>query len=200
MLSGLVAAPAPQSMAAEHQITDGTVTWGIKASWRNYIGSTGTLLDGGVTRNSDGTFDWPVASGSFDDISNSLRIDLAGSVHFRSHQAPDGSYILDSLFKDLYLTISPTEQTIRGTYSGNPREGGDRVETEDAVLATIDITSADFDVSGGATTWGSARTFGGPDNGLYKEGTPFDPVSIDYTGPGGIPELGDKFEDQGAPS
>lgn len=197
--AGLIAIPAPHAVAAEHQISAGFVSWGIKASWRNYIGAAGTTLDDGVTRNAEGSFDWPIESGTFDDTSHALRLDLDGSVHFRHYPTPDGGYILDSLFKDLYVTISPSEQTIRGTYSGNPREGGDRVEIEDALLATIDIGSADFTVSGGITTWADARTFGGPDNRLYAEGTPFDPVSIEYTGPGGIPDTGEKFEDQGAP-
>lgn len=198
-LAGLVVAPAPQADAVDHEITEGTVTWGLKGTWRNYIGAAGTTLEDGVTRNADGTFDWPVTSGTFDDESTSLRLNLGGSVHFRLHQGPDGSYALDSLFTDLRVVISPTEQTIRGTYSGNPREGGGRVVIEDALLARIDVGSADVKVADGITTWDEARTFGGPDNGLYAEGTPFDPVSIQYTGPGGVPELGETFDVQGAP-
>lgn len=197
-LSGLVMAP-PQAVAAAHAITEGTVTWGFKKSWRDYIGSSGTTLEGGVTRNSAGTLEWPVTSGTFDDATSSLRLNLAGSAHFQSHRNAEGSFVLDSRFEDLYVVISPTEYTIRGTYSGNPREGGEREEFEDALLATIDIGSADFASAAGTTTWDGAKTFGGPQNGLYAEGTPFDPVSIEYTGPGGIPTAAEAFEEQGAP-
>ncbi|WP_181410776.1 HtaA domain-containing protein [Nocardioides humi] len=40
LLSGLLVAtaPAPVAHAAPTQVTEGSVTWGIKQSWRSYVG------------------------------------------------------------------------------------------------------------------------------------------------------------------
>ena len=195
----LVPGVTPRAQAAQTQIGQGTVTWGIKESWRTYIGVDQTTLDGGVTRNTDGSYDWPVISGTFDDATNSLRLELAGSVRFVKYPV-EGGYTLDSLFKDLTIVITPTEQVVRGTYSGNPREGGAREERVDVVLATVDIASAGFASTAGQTTWTGAKTFGAEDNGLYPPGTPFDPLTVSYTGPGGIPDTGEKLAVQGVPT
>ncbi|MCG8153303.1 hypothetical protein GUY44_22665, partial [Pimelobacter simplex] len=81
-LAGLgLVAPAPVAHAATTDLSSGTVSWGIKASWRSYIGAAGTTGgDGAVVRRApngvaDG-FDFPVTSGAYDDATRTTTLRL----------------------------------------------------------------------------------------------------------------------------
>lgn len=205
VLSPLAAGPASAASAGPVDITDGSVTWGIKASWRAYIGPAGTDLSGGVTQNADGEFVWPVTSGSFDDATDTLKLSLAGQAHFDGYCTDNVARtgcLLDSTFKDLSLEISPTRQVVVGTYLGIPQSdpGGAQDVYEDVVLAQMDITGVTPSVTGGATTWPALPTVAGPGLQLYAAGTPIDPVSLAYTGPGGAPSLAETFAQPDAPA
>ncbi|WP_436699520.1 HtaA domain-containing protein [Nocardioides sp. BYT-33-1] len=208
-----VAPPAPvraapvRASAAPVAITEGSVTWGIKESWRRYIGAGSEAADGATVTswvdNIAQGFTFPVQSGSFDEATRTTTLDLAGSVHFTAWYGYDepGKYALDTKFSDLSLVIGPDVQEIRGTHTGYLRDdpGGDLHEDVDVVLARLDVAEATTDFTGGTASWSDLPAVAGPGFSLYTEGTPLDRVAIDYTGPGGVPDLGEHFDRPGLP-
>lgn len=201
------ATPAPGRAAAPVAITDGVVTWGVKESWRRYIGAGSEAGDGATVTSWDGGtpqgFRFPVESGTFDADSGRTTLDLAGYVHFRSwyeYHEP-GKYALDTKFSDLRLVIGPDVQEIRGTHTGYLRDdpGGELHEDEDVVLARLDVAEATTDFSDGKASWSDLPAVAGPGFSLYTEGTPLDRVAIDYPGPGAVPDLGEHFDRPGLP-
>lgn len=195
-----LAIPATPALAQEQEpapITEGYVDWGIKESWRKYVGNE--ELKGGAEKLPSGEYRWPVAQGNYDPESRSLRLELEGSVRFQSYCDNDLCQ-LDSTFSDLVLEITGKQQTISGTYTGRPESNpGGPLETRHGVFATIDISLTEPDLTDGHTSWAGLPTVAGDGLLLYAAGTPIDPVSIRYAGPGGKPNLGEKWADQGAP-
>jgi Htaa len=204
-----VAAPAG---AAVHAITDGTLKWDLKQSWREYIGDgskvgDGATITGWAEKPSGGIypkgFEFPVASGSFDDATNTTTLQLEGWVHFQAWYgilAPD-KYALDTKFSDLEVVIGPTEQVLRGTHTGYLRTdpGGELHEDADVVLTKLDIGGATTSFAGGQSKWTAIPTVAGPGFSIYGESSLLDPTSFEYTGPGGIPDLSEKFDAPGTP-
>lgn len=206
-LAGLtLVAPAPLARAASTDIVSGTVSWGIKASWRSYIGAGTTGGDGVVVRRAPSGiaegFDFPVTSGTYDDATRTTTVRLGGWVRFQAYPEGSGRFALDSTFKDLEVRIGPDAQEIRGTYVGYSRDdpGGALHEDVDVVLATLDVAAAEgTSFAGGHARWDAIPSQGGEGQRLYAPGTTFDPVTIDYEGPGGIPDLAERFDQPGAP-
>lgn len=206
-----VAAPTTAA-AATTPISEGTFTWGIKESWRSYIGD-GSVAGGGATvTETIGTpsnpyprsFEFPITSGSFDDETNTTRLTLGGWVHFRKFPNfnGDGKWALDTKYSELTVEISPTSQVIRGNHTGYSREdpGGELHEDVDVVLARFDITGAETDFSDGRSRWNEIPTVAGPGLNIYSASLPIDPASIDYAGPGGLPDLAEKWDTPGTPT
>ena len=191
-------ADAETPAAAPVAISEGHVDWGIKESWRNYI--KGGDYSGGVKELEDGTYRWPIVSGAFDETKKHLTLELAGSIHYTAYCDDQGSCQLDSTFKDLSLEIGEDRQVITGTYVGRPREGdGAQIETRTGVLATLDLSGAEVGVADGTAQWSGLTSTAGEAMAIYAVGTPTDPVKIEYKGPGAIPDLAERWANQGAP-
>ncbi|MBM9462353.1 HtaA domain-containing protein [Aeromicrobium sp. YIM 150415] len=200
----VITAPVPAATAAPVEITEGSVTWGIKQSWRNYVGD-GQFLSEGVERNEDGTFRFPVRGGSFDPDTHALTLELGGTVRFAAYCDDYQAYtdcMLDSTFSELSLTIAPDRQELRGTYAGRPREDTSApIETNvDVPLVFIDASGTEPDTEGGTTRWAGLPSVASDQLILYGAGTPMDPVSIEYQGPGGAPDLGEHWDTPGTPA
>jgi hypothetical protein len=203
----LVLGTAGPARAAATEFTGGTVSWGIKASWRRYIGTGSQAGDGATIDGWDGNtptgFTFPIESGSFDPATNTTTLDLAGYVHFQQWYGvvrPD-QYALDTKFSDLTLIIGPAVQELRGTHTGYLRDdpGGELHEDVDVVLASFDLTGATTDFAADRTTWTDIPTVAGAGFSIYPEGQAIDPLSIDYPGPGGMPDLQERFAQPGVP-
>lgn len=203
---------AATAAATEHQISEGTLRWDVKQSWREYIGDGSEVGDGAsivgwAEKPSGGIypegFEFPVVSGSFDDETNTTTLQLGGYVHFRSWYGivhPE-KWALDTKFSDLELVIGPTEQVLRGTHTGYHREdpGGELHEDPDVVLTKFAIDGATTDFTGGESAWTEIPTVAGPGFSIYGESTNLDPTSFRYTGPGGLPDLSEQWDTPGAP-
>ncbi|PRI10268.1 HtaA domain-containing protein [Leucobacter massiliensis] len=205
LAASLLVAPAvsaPAALADEGtgvSITEGSVIWGFKESWRDYMGADGTELAGGVEWTEDGLFAFPVERGSFEPETGTLILELAGSLHFTGY-CGDGFCQLDSRFEELRVEIGPEQQLVRGTYSGRPQDDptGPITRQEDAVFGVLDIFDVTPETRDGVTSWDRIPAASG--GILYGAGTPIDPVSIRYTGPGGKPDLAERWSPQGVPA
>lgn len=198
---GLPVASAQEADAGS--ISEGTVTWGIKESWRNYVGLGDT--SGGVVANEDRLYEFPVTSGTFDQQTSALDLNLGGSIQWLSYCSDDeveSSCLLNSTMSNFSLHITPEEQVIRADYRGYPREdpGGEMETYEDVVIADLDISSVNPSISGSTVTWTEIPATSGSGFVLYGVGTPIDPVTISYTGLGGKPSTEETFDAQGIPS
>lgn len=203
-------AAANSAHATVTPITSGELHWGLKTSFRDYIvngaaGGTMTAADGAqicnaTTCDSDGVIQWgttrtvdggletdfvkfPVTSGSFDDATNTLQLNLGGTLNFNGHGG-----VLNTTISQVRVILSHDGSVIRLDASSNPMDEG-TVESYD------DVNFADLNLSGktpsGTTTWSAIpatmTAAGQPILDLYAAGTALDAATITYTGPGGVP-------------
>lgn len=187
LMSGLVAAPAsatePAATAAEGcTVTSGTLTWGVKESFRSYISSS--IAQGEWTVTDGATYTTPVftfegATGQLDPETGAGTIAFPGAVHFTGHGglldmtlAAPSIVIADDGSATLHLDARSTDT------AGEPAV--DEKQAEIGVLGApviVDVeagtaTAQDNPVALTAT---GAPAFGG----FYQAGDQLDPVVID---------------------
>ncbi|MFB9662400.1 HtaA domain-containing protein [Glycomyces mayteni] len=173
---GLAAIPAQAQELAEYPIVDGSVVWGVKESFRNYV--TGPIAGGaieavdGATVNDDGTFTFAPVTGVSDLPNQATETTAPGGVRFTGHHGQ-----LDLLIENIE-TVSDT-QSYTGAIYADVTSSGEVFE---------DVHFADFTV--GSWTWvdgystltdapvvltaDGAEAFAG----FYTEGTALDPITI----------------------
>lgn len=198
LLSGGVFGQATAAHADVPAPMSDSLVWGIKESWRNYVGNGYTLSDG-ATVTADGLFAFPVESASYDADTRTTEVEFSGSVRFQAYCDNQGECQLDSEFANLRVVISSAGQSLYGDYVGNPREGGASETVIDGRLATLDIHQSEVVVEGGATTWTGVSAYADTDFKIYDAGTVLDQLSFSYLGDGGKPDLQERWDAQGAP-
>jgi len=171
---------APIADAAEVAVEGGHLDWGVKASFRSYI--TGPIaagsisVTGGATTNADGTFRFPVASGTHDsEAATSVAVD--GAVHFTGH---DGE--LDMAISDIRVTLSGGSGTLTADVESRAL-GSEEIESyPDVVFANLTPGApASGDGTVAWTAIPAALTAAGSPAfaGFYPAGTDLDPVTVD---------------------
>jgi hypothetical protein len=187
--SAALVAAAPAA-AAEADITDGSLTWGFKASFRNYIktgnGNPPIAVGGGVSVNTDGTFTFPSTGGTHDAGSGTTSATYGGKVVF-SYPAH-------------FFTITvanPTVAVSGGTAALKAdvdlvTNQTDPVSVKQATIATLTVSGGNPATSGNTVTGSNlaavltsqgATAF----NGFYAAGESLDPLSFTFTTGGGAP-------------
>lgn len=199
--TSLIAAPAAHADpgADAVDVTSGSLVWGIKESWRKYISADGTAVEGGASWTDDGLFSFPLTSGSFDPETATTTLEFAGSVHFTGYCTD--ICLLDTRYGNLTVEIGPDAQVVRGDWSGrlqdDPAAG---LESKvDVDLATLDIGAVALETDGAHTTWPAIPAAATADFVTYSAGTRLDPLTIEYDGPGGAPDLAERWDSPGAP-
>jgi hypothetical protein len=195
LLTGALALPAlllGQPAVAATDMADvtaakGTLGWGVKESFRNYV--EGPIADGGIEvtppaiREEDGTFTWKKGKGEADLDTDTARIKLKGTVYFYGHD--DGTGPTLEIFIDKpRLVIDGANSVLRADVSS--RLGGGLIEYPGVELVAIDADDLDLEadgngkvkVTGLATvlTEDGAQAF----TGFYEAGTAFDPISFKF--------------------
>ncbi|NLU75328.1 hypothetical protein HCC61_22105 [Streptomyces sp. HNM0575] len=185
------ARPAP---AAPVPLTDGTLDWGIKKSFRDYI--TGPIANGRITvadgaeTNEDGTFRFTEGEGTYDTGGHAVCAAFHGSVHLYGHQGA-----LDIELSDFKVTTEGKGGFLSADVAtGTGADGTDEPEDveQDVDLAALDLTDVEPGTGeDGATTFADvpatltadgAKAFAG----YYKEGEKLDPATLNVrTGSGG---------------
>ena len=182
--SVLASVPAPAG-ATPVSASSGSITWGLKSSFRSYItspGANGTIsVSGGATQAaSNGVFTFPADSGSRD--GSTAAIDTRGAVVFRGHED-----VLDVSISDIRVAISGATGTVvvdavSRQYSPGTTTPGTPVTYDDVTFATLDlsaVTPTSTAAQYAATIPATLTSAGVPVlAGFYPAGTALDPVTV----------------------
>ncbi|MBN8866027.1 MAG: HtaA domain-containing protein [Solirubrobacterales bacterium] len=186
---------ADDAAADPVEISSGHLDWGLKESWRNYIGAAGTTMLGEATQNVDGTFRFPVTGGGYDADTKETVVQFGGGVEFLGHcTGAGGTHVrpcaLDMTLVDPRIEITEDHAALFVDSESRPIEGGEVVVDEDVQLAELDLENAAPVVADGTTTWSALAntlTVDGSRIFTYPLGTVLDPIAFTYEGPGGKP-------------
>lgn len=172
-------APVPAIAAVECDITDATLSWGFKESFRAYIDSNIAngewTTDGAVTYDTP-AFTWTGGTGTYTPITGDAVITFTGSVRFTGHEG-----VLDTTIADPVLRLGGTTGVLLLDVSG-PTMDGTPVDVQDVPfvdLPAVAVAGADavrtIDADTVLTEDGNAAF---PN---YETGTAFDPVAMSIT-------------------
>ena len=171
-------ATAKQCVVDPHKkrVTQGTLSWGLRASFTTYI--RGAIAHGKWDLNGaswDGTnFNFPVSGGTFNTKTKSGTIYYSGSVHFTGH---DG--VLDLTISRPSLTINGNSGALYMNVVGSDMSGKKfdlgRVHFANAAIDKISATDTalNFSASSVTLTAAGAKAFAG----FYKAGEALAPLS-----------------------
>lgn len=185
--AGLAAAAGalPASADTTVPVTGGSGDWGVKLSFRNYLKSPvahgSTEVAGGVTENSDGTFAFPVVSGSYDPQSGDTVVQFGGSVHFEGHGG-----VLQITIEDLRVEVVDGEGTLYADMASSSPSNPALTEYDDIALAELDLSGGQPSLNGGTLSLGSTPTTltqagSTAFAGFYAAGAAMDPISFTAT-------------------
>ncbi|MEO3752317.1 HtaA domain-containing protein [Streptomyces sp. B6B3] len=182
----LAADGAPTSLL---EITDGTLDWGVKESFRSYV--TGPIAHGEITladgaeEHPDAGFRFTGGTGDYDLATHSVDASFAGGVHFTGHGGT-----LDLELAGLRVV---TEGTERGAIVADVTVAGET--TEDVEFAALDLSGVTpgggeggavvlADIPATLTAEG-ATAFEYNGQPMYPEGTELDPATLTVTAAAG---------------
>lgn len=172
------AADGAEAGTAAIDLTDGTLTWGVKESWRTYVVNTAhgeiTAADGAEQAADNGPFTFTGGTGTYDGTTHAVDTSFDGSVRFTSTR-----HGFDITLADVKLT---TQNATTGAITADVTAAG--ATAQDVEFADLDLT--DVRPGGGADgamtfadipatlTAEGAEAF----NGMYEEGTVLDPATL----------------------
>ena len=175
----LTVTPAPPQVVT---FGAGHVDWGVKESFRTYIG--GPIAHGsyaasdGAAVNLDGTIRFDLLGGTYDTVAATGELLLAGAVRFTGH---DG--LLDLRIADAKLVLAGATGTLVADVTSRSLADGVARTFPGVALATLDLSaSAGTPVTGGlafdpypaALTSAGAPAFAD----FYPAGTALDPIAL----------------------
>lgn len=181
---GGIALAAPAQAAENDVVADsGSLDWGYKASFRNYVANGGQIAaSDGATRSGEAAnagFVFPVAGGHVTDADN-LTIDTTGAAQFTYT-----AHFFDVKLSNLQIVVEGGEATIvADTYLWAGIDFGETPagthENEDVALADVANTVVTVD-DGTVTVSGTGVTVsaeGAAANPLYAAGSPLDDFTV----------------------
>ncbi|MEW2029931.1 HtaA domain-containing protein [Streptomyces roseifaciens] len=190
-------ADAPQTPARGASLYDfknGTLEWGVKQKWRDYLGPEGAafgkidVADGATQAKDNGPFAFVGGTGTFDSGSRAIATTFKGSVHFRGHPDEKGEkWGLDFKFSDVKLS---TEKDGKGEkcFITADVTAGEKTE-DDVPIAELDLSKKKYSVDGNAMTFpeipakmtergSKVFAYKGRVHPDYKPGAALDPVTL----------------------
>ncbi|MER7321242.1 HtaA domain-containing protein [Streptomyces albidoflavus] len=170
-----VAAEAPRAGAPVMDLTDGTLDWGVKESFRRYVNGGGTITTSGGATQADGNgpFTFVGGTGKYNEAGDhGVNVAFDGSVQF-AYPTHGFTITID----DLKVVTVGNTGFIKADVTLND-------DTQDDIdLATVDLAAATKgdsrtelvykDIPTTLTADG-AKAF----NGMYKEGDALDPATL----------------------
>jgi hypothetical protein len=183
------ASPVPAAAATACRVTDATLTWGFKASFRAYITSSithGTWTTSGNAGYTTPNFIWRAGTGTFDPAATSGEVAFTGSVHFTGHEG-----MLDSTFSNPRLRFTNASTAVlvvdyTGVSMTEALAGSTTPTSYPGVsFVALALASGSRGGSGATTTFTSVPTSitaaGYAAFGSHEAGTAFDPLTISIT-------------------
>ncbi len=177
-VAGLVALPAaasaePTDTADTCEVTGGSLSWGIKESFRAYI--SGTIANGSWETSDGATYEtpafgWTPATGTVDSQTGAGQVSFTGTVHFTGH---DG--ILD-------MTLA--NPTVQFAEDGNATLLLDTRGTDTSGEVAVDVTQepiAELGAIGPIDAASGTATFADVPVALSEQGAP---AFADFYAPG----------------
>lgn len=175
-------APATANTAASCEITGGTLTWGVKESFRSYI--SGSIANGSWETSDGATYEtpdftWSDAKGSIDPATGTGTVSFTGAVHFTGH---DG--VLDLTIANptidfegdgraaLMLDARSTDTTGEVVVDEDAQWVGDMTVPDPIAPSENALTLSD---QGAVLTSEGAKAFAG----FYQAGVDLDPINLD---------------------
>lgn len=212
----------PGRAAAEDPVVAVTnapdLTWGFKATWRNYAGQP-QVSDGAAivppAAGSPHNLSWAFESGSYDPNTQTTRMNYEGSAHWTKYKAsqlgyspPPGytgepdPYILDVTLSDPQITIGKDSSTLTVVATSRDRDTWELVSYGRVPLVDLDVVGVTPTVAGGTTQWsGIVATVAAQGTaamaGNYRVGQVVDPLGFSYAGPGGAPDFSEHWDEPG---
>jgi hypothetical protein len=178
---------AAAAAAATIPIKGGEVDWGIKASFRGYIEgpiAAGRIeLSGGAVEAADGTYRFPVRSGSYDLTTHATEVQAEGTVHFTGHYDASEVPALDMTVADPRVVLEGEGGTVFADVRSKSLMTGETVDYPGVEFATLDTSEVPPSFEGEAVslagipaelTAAGAEAFAG----FYTAGTALDPVGV----------------------
>jgi hypothetical protein len=179
-------ATAAAAAAATLPIKGGDVDWGIKASFRSYIKSpiaAGKIeVSNGAVEATDGTYKFPVESGTYDLTTHSTEVQTKGTVHFTGHYS-GGVPALDMTVADPRVLLEGEAGTVFADVTSKSLSTGETVAYPGVEFATLDTSAVAPSFEGEAVslagipaelTAAGAEAFAG----FYTAGATLDPVGV----------------------
>jgi hypothetical protein len=166
----------PQMAEPGCVVTDATLTWGFKESFRAYIDgdiANGEWTTSGAVTYETPEFTWAAGQGRYDPETGEGYVDFEGSVRFTGH---DG--LLDTTFSDPSLNLTDGGPVLILDVAGPSMEGEqiDAPRVEFVELPGLDVMGEGASVTlEGDTVLTADGEAAFPD---YQAGTSFDPVTI----------------------
>jgi hypothetical protein len=177
-----IAEPVTTASADSCQVTDASITWGFKESFRSYI--SGSIANGKWEVADGATYSVPDfgftdGTGSFDGTAGTIAFE--GSIEFTGH---DG--ILDTTVANPTIRIDGDTAILSLDVAGTTQEG-EEVSAKAVEFVTLDLAAADRSTTDGVTTITAApaslTAAGSAAFGTYETGEEFDPVDLTFTTP-----------------
>jgi len=174
--------PVTIASADSCQVTDASITWGFKESFRSYI--SGSIANGKWEVADGATYSVPDfgfadGTGSFDGTAGTIA--FKGSIEFTGH---DG--ILDTTVANPTIRIDGDTAILSLDVAGTTQEG-EEVSSKAVEFVSLDLASADRSTTDGVTTITAApaslTAAGSAAFGTYETGEEFDPVDLTFTTP-----------------
>lgn len=183
--------PSPSTMATDKPaadpgaIVDGTLNWGVKASFRTYV--TGPIAHGkvettgGATASGDG-YRFSDATGHFDAAEQTLNAEFDGKVRFLGHQE-DGAYTLDLSLSNLQIQADGAKGRLIADVSSKDRETKKVATYTGLAVADLRLPAGGLTAKDGVVTLSAVpatltadgtKAFGG----MYKAGEQLDALTV----------------------
>ncbi len=187
--TGAVTLAAAPASAAEGTVSDATLSWGVRESFRNYV--EGPIAHGQITTSevseSAAGYDFTGGAGVADPEAGTAAVSFPGSVHFQGHESSEpGVYILDMLIENVQVEVAgPDEVYLVADLTSRPFESmtepsdletheGVRLVSVDADAVTVDDELVSADGAATAITADGSVAFGE----FYDAGEAMDPVTF----------------------
>ncbi len=178
----LVVSFVSSAHAAPVSVTGGFLNWGFKESFRAYI--TGPIaqgaisVSGGATRNSDGTFRFPAASGSHDSTAGITSASFNGSVRFTGHNGE-----LDTTLGNPRIQLSGSTGILIVDITTRSDSGTGFDTFPNTEFATLNLAGISPVTTGNMASWSNVPTTltaagASAFSGFYSAGQALDPASF----------------------